>query len=157
MALLGAFGSRAGSSHAAERTVRTYDYEANVGVLFNVLTYTLTGKVTVEIDPAAERYRVEMTGSGPGATARTESTGIIRDGRFMPVETQSSHTVRGRENRVTLTYDYTRRVVDYHVRAYTFLLGRRWSVDDLVRLPAGQQVDDLISAALNFAAKKLDV
>ena len=157
MTLLGAFMWRPGPSDAIERTVRTYDYEANVGVLFNLLTYTLAGKVTVDIDQASERYRVEMRGSGPGATARTDSTGIIRDGRFMPIETQNSHTVRGRENRVTLSYDYTRGVVDYHVRAYTFLLGRPWYVDDVVRLPARQHVDDLISAALNFAAKKLDV
>jgi len=155
--LLGAFSPRPGVSHAAERTVRTFDYEANIGALFNLLTYTLTGKVTLDIDQAGGRYRVEMNGSGAGATARTESTGIIRDGRFMPVETRSSHTVRGRDNLVAVTYDYTRGIVDYHVRAYTFLLGRLWHVDDAVRLPATQHVDDLISATLNFAAKKLDV
>ena len=50
MAILTAFASRAQPSHAAERTVKTYAYEANVGVLFNLLTYTLTGTVTADID-----------------------------------------------------------------------------------------------------------
>src|SRR5262249_14132688 len=155
MAILTAFAPRAGPVHAAERTVKTYAYEANVGVLFNLLTYTLTGTVTADIDQANERYRVEMNGSGPGARARTESRGIIREGRFMPIETRSSHTVRGRDNRVTVTYDYSRRVADYHVRAYTFLMGRQWFVDDVVRLPEGQHIDDLISATISFAEHKL--
>src|SRR5262249_46045480 len=140
MACLSALIPRFGVSEAAERTLKAYDYEANVGVLFNLLTYNLTGKVTVDIDQVTGRYRVEMNGSGPGATARTQSSGLIRDGRFMPLETRSSHTVRGRDSQVTVTYDYTRSVADYHVRAYTFLLGRPWYVDDVVRLPPGQQV-----------------
>ena len=157
MTLLGAFAGRPGSSQAAASTVRTYAYQADIGVLFNLLTYSLNGKVTLDIDQAAARYQVEMSGAGTGATARTNSHGIIRDGRFMPVETRSSHTVRGRDNLVTVNYDYGRGVADYHVRAYTFLLGRLWHVDDVVRLPATLHVDDLISATLNFAAKKLDV
>jgi hypothetical protein len=75
----------------------------------------------------------------------------------MPTETRSSHTVRGRENRLALSYDYERGVVSYHVVAHTLLLGRRWQVDDVVRLAPGQHVDDLISAVLNFAANALDV
>jgi hypothetical protein len=113
--------------------------------------------VTVEIDRLAGRFRVVIKGSGPGATVRTESEGIIRDRRFMPIETRSTYTVRGRENRLRLGYDYDRRLVSYHVVAHTFLRGRRWYVDDVVRLPPGQHVDDLISAALNFASGTLDV
>src|SRR5262249_60112716 len=89
---------------AVERTVKAYDL--NVGVLFNLLTYTLTGSVTVEVDRAAGTYRVTMNGAGPGVVARTESTGIIREGRFMPTMTRSSHTVRGRENRLVPRYEY---------------------------------------------------
>src|SRR5262245_46542139 len=73
----------------------TRSYEANIGVLFNLLTFTLAGTVAADIDRAAGRYRVRMTGSGPGVTARSESSGIIRGGRFMPTETRSAHTVRG--------------------------------------------------------------
>ncbi|HXJ77105.1 MAG TPA: hypothetical protein VMS64_00320 [Candidatus Methylomirabilis sp.] len=138
-----------------ERTVRAYDL--NVGVLFNLLTYSVTGSVTVEVDRATGSYRVTVSGAGPGVVARSESAGIIRDGRFMPTSTRSSHTVRGRENWLKLTYDYDRGAVRYQVVSHTFLLGRRWGVDDVLRLPPGQHVDDLISAALNFANGSLDV
>jgi hypothetical protein len=139
---------------SGERTVRAY--EANVGVLFNLLTFTLAGTVTQEIDRAAGRYRVTINGKGPGVTAGSESTGIIRGGRLMPTETRTSHIIRGHENRLALNYDYDRGLVEYHALGYTFLLGRRRQVDDLVRLVPGQHVDDLISAELNFAANALD-
>jgi hypothetical protein len=142
-------------SHATERMVRAY--EANLGVLFNLFTYTLAGSVTVDVDRNSGGYRVAMTGSGPGVTARSESLGIIREGRFMPTETRSWYTVRGRENQLALSYDYERGVVSYHVVAYTLLLGRRRQVDDVIRIAPGQHVDDLISAVLNFAADALDV
>jgi hypothetical protein len=147
--------TRPAVAKVTERSVRRY--EANIGILFNLLTYTLAGSVTLEIDRLAGTYRVAITGEGPGVTARTESTGIIRDRRFVPTHTESSHTVRGRENRLALSYDYERRVVSYHVVAYTFLLGRQWQLDDVVPLPPGQDVDDLISAVLNFAAGTLAV
>jgi hypothetical protein len=137
------------------RTVRAY--EANVGVLFDLLTFTLAGQVITEIDPGRGQYRVTMNGSGPGVTARTEATGVIRGKRYLPIETRSSHTLRGRENRLALSYDHDRGFVEYHVVSYTFWLGRRRQVDDLVRLAPGQHVDDLISAELNFAANALDV
>jgi len=75
----------------------------------------------------------------------------------MPTETRGFHVVRGRENRVTLTYDYERGLVEYHSLGYTLLLGRRRQVDDAVRLAPGQRVDDLISAELNFAANMLEM
>ncbi len=137
-----------------ERTVRTY--EANLGVLFNLLTFTLAGTVTQELDRNAGRYRVTISGKGPGVTTGTESTGIIRGGRLMPTETRTWHTVRGHENRLALRYDYDHGLVEYHALGYTLLLGRRRQVDDLVRLVPGQDVDDLISAELNFAANALD-
>src|SRR5262249_19519435 len=68
-----------------ERTVRTY--EANIGVLFDLLTFGLSGTVTEEVDRALGRYRVTMAGTGPGLTASSEAIGIIRDGRFQPLET----------------------------------------------------------------------
>ena len=153
--LVGLVLPRPASGETTERSVRMY--EANVGVLFNLLTYTLAASVTVEIDRLAGRFQVAIRGTGPGATARTESTGIIREGRFMPIETRSLHTVRGRENRLVLSYDYERGLVSYHVVAHTFLRGRRWYVDDVIQLAPGQHVDDLISAALNFAVGALDV
>lgn len=155
MSLLGVVVPRPTLGASTERMVRAY--EAKLGVLFNLLTYTLAGNATVDVDRTAGRYRVAMNGSGPGVTASSESTGIIRDGRFMPTETRSLYTIAGRENRLALSYDYERGAVSYHVLAYTLLLGRRRQLDDVVRLAPGQHVDDLISAVLNFAADALDV
>ncbi len=136
------------------RVVRAY--EANIAVLFDLLTFGLSGTVTEEVDRALGRYRVTMSGAGPGLTAWLEAVGIIRDGRFSPTETRSGHTIRGRENRLALSYDYERGLVEYHSMSYTLLLGRRRQVDDVVRLAPGQRVDDLISAELNFAAQTLE-
>src|SRR6266542_3297647 len=145
--LAGLLLPRPAGGDVRRRVVRTY--EANVGVLFDLLTFGLSGTVTEEVDRALGRYRVTMSGAGAGLTAWSEAAGIIRDGRFMPSETRSAHTVRGRENRVALTYDYERGLVEYHSLSYTLMLGRRRQVDDVVRLAPGQRVDDLISAELN--------
>jgi hypothetical protein len=90
-------------------------------------------------------------------SSRTDGAGIIRDGRFKPTEVKSVHTVRGRDNRVALAYDYNRGVIDYHSVSHTLLLGRRRVAEDTLRLAPGQHVDDLFSAEMNFAANKLDV
>ena len=148
--------ARADAPRADKPSDSTRAYEADVGVLFNMLTFALKGHVTEEIDRAAGHYRVTMTGQGTGVTARTESTGIIRDGRFKPTALSSVHVVRGRENRTWLTYDYARGLVEYHSVSYTLLLGRRRQADDVVRLVPEQPVDDLFSAELNFAADKLE-
>jgi hypothetical protein len=131
-------------------------YEADVSVLFNLLTYALRGSISEEIDRAGGRYRYTLTGQGTGVSTRTTGAGIIRDGRFKPTEILSIHTVRGRENRTSLAYDYERGLVEYHSVSYTLLLGRRRQADDLVKLSPNQHVDDIVSAELNFAADRLD-
>ena len=136
--------------------VITRAYEADVSVLFNLLTYALRGSITEEIDRAGGRYRYTLTGQGTGVSTRTTGAGIIRDGRFKPTEVLSVHIVRGRENRTTLAYDYQRGLVEYHSVSYTLFLGRRRQADDVVKLAPGQHVDDVVSAELNFAADKLD-
>jgi hypothetical protein len=153
--LLSLLSPRAVSGETKARAVRSYD--ADLGVLFNLLTFSLSGTIVEEIDRAGGRYRVTVDGKGLGITAGTESVGVIRDGRFMPTETRGFHVVRGRENRVTLNYDYEHGLVEYHSLGYTLMLGRRRQVDDAVRLSPGQHVDDLISAELNFAANTLDM
>jgi hypothetical protein len=137
-----------------ERKVRAY--EADIAVLLNLFTFTLSGTIEQEIDRVAGTYLVTMNGTGAGIAAKTEARGLIRSGRYVPTETRSFHTLRGRENRVSLRYDHEHGVVEYHALAYTFFLGRRRQVDDVVRIPAGCRVDDLISAELNFAANVLD-
>jgi len=153
--LLGTFFPGLAGAGTGGRLTRAYD--ADVGVLFNLLTFAVRGTIVEEIDRAAGRYRVTMTGQGAGVSARTDGAGIIRDGRFKPTEILSVNTVRGRENRTSLTYDYERSLVEYHSVSYTFLLGRRRQADDVLRLAPGQHVDDVFSAELNFSAGALDV
>lgn len=142
---------------ADARRYSTRAYEADVAVLYNVFSFAVRGNIGLEIDRRASRYRVTMAGQGAGVSVRSEGAGIIRDGRFKPTETLSLTTVRGRENRTSLAYDYERSLVEYHSVSYTFLLGRRRQADDLVRLAPGQHVDDIFSAELNFSAHALDV
>src|SRR5260370_6343668 len=97
-----------------------------------------------------------MEGQGPGMRTGTEATGVIREGRFKPLETRSVHYFRGREHPLETSYDYERQRVELHAVTHTLLLGRRRQVDDTLALPAGRHVDDLISAELNFAANTLD-
>ncbi len=70
---------------AAPGIRKTFSYQANMGVLFDLITFNVTGTVVEDIDQAAGQYRVVLTGEGSGVTHRSESTGIIRAGRFLPL------------------------------------------------------------------------
>ena len=155
-ALPAAFLLRRGLAHAAEQGRTVIAYKLDLSVLFNLISFSLTGTVAQEIDRRAGRYRVTMEGQGAGISTRTEATGFIREGRFKPLESRSVHVFRGRQNTSTTTYDYDRQRVELHGVSHTLLLGRRRQVDDTMALPAGRQVDDLISAQLNFAGNSLD-
>lgn len=142
---------------ARDATQYRLEYRVDLGVLFDLLTFTLSGTVIEEIDRLAGTYRVRIAGEGAGVSNRVEAAGAIRDGRFVPVQTNSSHTLRGRESWLTLRYDHERGLAEYHSVGHTLLLGRRRQVDDVVRLPADGHVDDAVSASLNFAASRLEV
>jgi len=131
-------------------------YQLDLSILFNFLTLSLAGNVVQEIDRRAGRYRVTMDGKGTAISTRTEATGVIREGRFKPLEMRSVHHFRGRESTVATSYDYERQRVELHAVTHTLLLGRRRQVDDTLALPPGRHVDDLVSAELNFAANTLD-
>ncbi|HKO89589.1 MAG TPA: hypothetical protein VJU61_00460 [Polyangiaceae bacterium] len=135
---------------------KTFSYQANMGVLFDLLTFHVTGTVVEEIDHAAGRYRVVLTGEGSSVTHRTESLGMIRNGRFLPTASWSTGTIRGRENRHSTRYDYERGTIEYHSLGHTLILGRVRQVNDVLKLPTGQPVDDLASATLNFAEGQLE-
>jgi hypothetical protein len=147
-----------GSALAAEPRVTRVQrrYEAQVGVLFDLLRFSVAGQVTEEIDRAAGRYQVTVAGGGIGVAGQTDSVGVIRGGRFLPVATTSVSTIRGRENRGHVAYDLERRVVRFRSVSHTLFLGRRRELDDTVAVPGGVHVDDLLSAELNFAANVLD-
>src|SRR3990172_2838961 len=83
-----------------------FNYSVDVGVLFNLITFALKGTVVKEIDHTAGRYRVSMNGEGDSISLDTEARGMIRKGRFMPVEIRSNSTIRGRESRLDMLYDH---------------------------------------------------
>jgi hypothetical protein len=144
------------NANAARNSRTEEDFKVDVAALYGLLSVALTGTVSQEIDSLGRRYRVVMEGQGVGAAHRTESVGILREGRCFPTESRLHQKIRGREATVSISYDYVRRIVEYHSFSQTLLLGRRRQVDDTLRLPDRQPVDDLASAYLNFAANKLD-
>jgi hypothetical protein len=135
---------------------QVFDYSVEVGVLFNLISFALKGTFVKDIDRTAGRYRVTMNGEGDSISLQTEASGMIRQGRFMPVETHSNSTIRGRESRLHLLYDHDRGTVRYRSVMHTFFLGRRREVDDTLKLPSNRRVDDLLSAELNFVANVLE-
>ncbi|MGH7314982.1 MAG: hypothetical protein ACREJS_01850 [Candidatus Rokuibacteriota bacterium] len=145
-----------GLAHALDDGRSAFTYQLDLSVLFNFLSLSVSGTVVQEIDRRAGTYRVTMEGHGAGISTRTEAAGIIRNGRFMPVETRAVHHFRGRQNTSATAYDYTRQQAEIHAVTHTLLLGRRRRVDDILALPPGRHVDDLISAELNFANNTLE-
>jgi hypothetical protein len=136
---------------AAEATVRRGRYAADVGILYDMLTFRLEGTIEESINREAGQYQVTIAGAGSSISNRIESSGVLRAGRWAPLRSQSFFEVRGRQSRTDIAYDYGRRVVEYHARAETFFLGRMRIVDDRVPIPEGTHLDDVISATLNYA------
>jgi hypothetical protein len=145
------FAQMARESVWAAPAQRQVPYMVDVGLLYNALGLRLSGSATETIDPDAGRYSVAMSGEGAGLASRLESRGVLRAGRWAPSETTSWFDVRGREARSTVRYDYDRRTVEIHARSETFFLRRQRVLDDLVALPDGSTVDDVVSALLNYA------
>ncbi len=135
---------------ATEPVARRSTFAADVGILYQMLMFQLKGDVQETVDRAAGRYEVRVSGQGDGIANRIESSGVLREGRWRPLRSASWFEVRGRESRVQVTYDYQRRLVEYHARGETFLMRRLRVVDDVVALPVGANIDDAISASLNF-------
>jgi hypothetical protein len=134
----------------AEPQPRRSTYAVDVGILYQVLTFHLEGTIEEAVDRAAGRYDVRVTGRGAGIANRIDSTGMLRDGRWAPVRSASWFQVHGRESRTQIAYDYERGTAEYHARGETFLLRRLRVVDDTLALPAGVQVDDAVTALLNY-------
>jgi hypothetical protein len=126
-------------------------YSADVGILYGLLTFRLDGVLNEAIDRTAGHYQVTIAGEGDGIANRIESRGLLRDGRWVPLEGRSWFNVKGRESRSELRYDWDRRAVEYHFHGETFFLRRLRVADDLVPVPRGVHVDDSVSAALNYA------
>ena len=135
---------------AAEPVARRGTFAADVGILYQMLTFQLKGEVQESVDRVGGRYDVTVSGQGDGIANRIESSGVLRGGRWVPLRGASWFQVRGRESRTQVTYDYERHVIEYHARGETFFLRRLRVVDDVLPLPPGVRLDDAISAALNY-------
>jgi hypothetical protein len=137
----------------ATTVAHTAPYRVDVSLLYGALTYRIDETFAESVDKAGGRYEVAVTGEGDGIANRIESAGTLRQGRWAPLRTQSFFSVKGRESRSNVKYDYVSRRVDYHFKGETFFLRRLRVVDDTVPMPEGVHIDDAISATLNYADK----
>jgi len=139
------------SRTAAESRITKTSYAADVGILYGMLTFHLNGTIEEVVDRAAGQYRVTANGRGTGIASRYQSTGVLRDGRWAPVQSESWFDIRGRQSRTEIAFDWAGQRVVYRARGETFFLRRLRIVDDTLPLPAGAHVDDVMSATLNYA------
>jgi hypothetical protein len=126
-------------------------FTARVALLYGAFRFDESGTVDEAIDRAAGRYEVRISGRGHEMTTEIESTGVLRDGRWVPSRFADRFVVYGRESRLEITYDYDRRQILYRGRSETFLLRRIRTTDDAVSIPPGVHVDDAVSATLNYS------
>jgi hypothetical protein len=136
---------------SADTVANAAPYRVDVRLLYGALTYRIDEILAESIDRSAGRYEVAMTGEGDGIVNRIESSGVLRQGRWAPLRSRSFFSVKGRESRGDVTYDYTARRIDYHFKGETFFLRRLRVVDDSLPMPDGLLIDDAISATLNYA------
>lgn len=146
---------RAGPTGTEELPRQGASYRVDARVFFGLFTFRLEGFIDERIDRAAGRYRVVAAGQGSQVSNRLESAGVIRGGRFVPTATHLFLSLRGRESRTAITYEHDRGLIDYNQLSHTFFLGRRREIHDVVHPRADQQVDDGITAALNYAGGAL--
>jgi hypothetical protein len=135
----------------AEPAHRQGLFDVDVGLLYSTLALELTGTVEEAVDQPAGRYEISASGRGRGLASRLESQGTARAGRWAPTRATAWFQVAGRESRSELTYDYERRTVHYQFRGETFFLRRVRTADDLVTIPEGMHLDDVMTAVLNYA------
>jgi hypothetical protein len=130
---------------------RQSTYAVDLGMLHDLLRFRLTGTLTERVDRERGWYEVSIRGEGGSIRNQSESSGILRGGRWSPQRSQFQVSVHGRESMLDVTYDYDARLVHYRGRSETFLLRRVRLVDDRVSIPAGMHVDDVATALLNHA------
>lgn len=138
-----------GASGAVETQRATFT--ARVAIMYGLLRFEETGTIEESIDRPAGRYEIHVTGRGDEVSTEIHSAGVLRNGRWTPTRFEDHFAVYGRQARLQITYDHARGTAAYHGRSETFLLRRLRAVDDVVPLPPGVHVDDVISATLNYA------
>src|SRR5438034_1746400 len=137
-------------AHAGAET-RSTQYDVDVGVLWDAMTFHLPGALEEAVDRADGRYEIKAVGQGSKIQNRVESRGMLVDGRWAPLEATSWFLVAGRETRSQTLYDYDRRRIEYHFKGETFFLRRLRVADDVLTIPPGLHVDDVITTVLNYA------
>lgn len=142
---------RGGTALAEQQSRHVGTYHVDADVLFGIFSFNLDGSFDEVIDRAAGRYRVSVVGQGSQVVSRLKSVGLIRGRRFVPTTTLLFLDLRGRESRTAISYDHERGLIDYSHVSYTFFLGRKREVHDVVRSHPDQHVDDVVTAALNYA------
>jgi hypothetical protein len=135
----------------AETVVRQAQYVADVGILYDMLSFHLKGIIEESVDRLSGQYRVVIAGDGASIANRVESVGVLHSGRWAPLRGRSWFNVRGRMSRTEVDYDYARSLIGYRARGETFFLRRVREVADTVTIPPGVHVDDVVSASLNYA------
>src|SRR5262252_10551835 len=103
----------------AEPIRRRGQYSADVGVLYNLLSFHSEGTIDESIDRKAGEYSVVIAGDGTSISTRIESRGRFGENRWMPVHSRSWFTVRGRLSQTEVAYDYARHSISYRARAET--------------------------------------
>jgi hypothetical protein len=152
LALGGVLAALREASAALE--VRRAAYRAQVGILYGLLRFEVTGQIEETVDRDGGRYEIRLHGTGSGIENDVEGRGTLRQGRWTPDRHRSRFAVHGRESRLEVAWDYERRTITYRSRSETFVLRRIREVDDLLPLPDGVVVDDVTSATLNFADRR---
>src|SRR5947208_15796301 len=115
-----AWPARGWAATTSEERKKTYT--ADVGILYGLLSFRLDGALSEAIDRAAGHYQVTIAGEGDGIANRIESRGLLREGRWVPLEGRSWFSVEGPESRAKGRYDAGGGTVHYHVDGQTFFL-----------------------------------
>ncbi len=140
-----------GAAGMEEPVLGRTTYQVDVRMFFGLYPFHLEGAIEEQVDRAAGRYQVVATGAGSEISNRLESVGIIRSGRFVPRATQVFMSLWGHESRTAVTYDFERGLIAYDHRSHPFFLGGRREIHTLLHPQAEHPVDDVVTAALNFA------
>jgi hypothetical protein len=147
LALMVAPVARARAATEARRS----GYAVEVGMIWGTIGLHLGGTWDESVDRTAGRYEIKATGEGSRISNRLESRGLLRGGRWAPLDARAWFDVVGRTSQSAVSYDYGRRAIAYHFQGETFLLRRQRVADDTVAIPEGRHVDDVFSAVLNYA------
>src|SRR5204862_4352142 len=105
----------------AESVLRRGRYAADVGVLYDMLTFHLEGTIEESIDRTAGQYHVVIAGDGASISDRVEAWGLLREGRWAPVRGRSWFNVRCRMSRTQVASDEGRRATAYRRRGQSFI------------------------------------